>query len=337
MNPRVSVIIPAYNTEAYIEKAIKSALEQTLNDIEVIVVDDASSDKTVEVAKSFVDERLKVIVNQQNLGAAAARNRALRAAQGEWIAVLDSDDWYALERLEKLVSLANEKNADMIADDIYFINDDETSPWSTLIQESGKDIDKIFQVDIVYFVETDIFGETGLHLGLSKPLFKREFLLQHGIEYDEDIRMGQDYWLDMKCLIKGARFFLEPKPYYFYRSRPGSLVHQSRLPRLNQSCKATNSFMQQEAVKKNTALMRALSRNLAIYKKNLAYFQVVEPLKQGKWLTALTQMVKNPDFFSHFISRLNNIIGRRIQYYTTGDKSAFHMSYNIDKKRKITN
>ncbi|WP_445634312.1 glycosyltransferase [Nostoc sp. DSM 114161] len=337
MNPRVSVIIPAYNTEAYIEKAIKSALEQTLNDIEVIVVDDASSDKTVEVAKSFVDERLKVIVNQQNLGAAAARNRALRAAQGEWIAVLDSDDWYALERLEKLVSLANEKNADMIADDIYFINDNETSPWSTLIQESGESIDKIFQVDIVYFVETDIFGEQGLHLGLSKPLFKREFLLQHGIEYDEDIRMGQDYWLDMKCLIKGARFFLEPKPYYFYRSRPGSLVHQSRLPRLNQSCKATNSFMQQEAVKKNTALMRALSRNLAIYKKNLAYFQVVEPLKQGKWLTALTQMVKNPDFFSHFISRLNNIIGRRIQYYMTGDKSAFHMSYNIDKKRKITN
>ncbi|RCJ20653.1 glycosyl transferase [Nostoc sp. ATCC 43529] len=337
MNPKVSVIIPAYNTEAYIEKAIKSALEQTLNDIEVIVVDDASSDKTVEIAKSFIDERLKVIVNQQNLGAAAARNRALKAAQGEWIAVLDSDDWYALERLEKLVSLANEKNADMIADDIYFINDGETSPWSTLIQESGKGIDKIFQVDIVYFVETDIFGEPGLHLGLSKPLFKREFLLQHGIEYDEDIRMGQDYWLDMKCLIKGARFFVEPKPYYFYRSRPGSLVHQSRLPRLNQSCKATNSFMQQEAVKKNTALTRALSRSLAVYKKNLAYFKVVEPLKERKWLTALTQMTKNPEFFYYFISRINKIIERRIQYFMTGDKSVFHMSYNIEKKRKPTN
>jgi succinoglycan biosynthesis protein ExoO len=337
VNPKVSVIIPAYNTEAYIGEAIKSALEQTLHDIEVIVVDDASSDKTVEIAKSFIDKRLKVIVNQQNVGAAAARNRALRAAQGEWIAVLDSDDWYAPERLEKLVSLADEKNADMIADDIYLINDGETSPWSTLIQESGEVIEKIFQVDIVYFVETDIFGQPGLHLGLSKPLFKREFLLQHGIEYDEDIRMGQDYWLDMKCLIKGARFFLEPKPYYFYRSRPGSLVHQSRLPRLNQSCKATNSFMQQEAVKKNTALMSALSHSLAVYKKNLAYFQVVEPLKQGKWLTALTQMTKNPEFFSYFISRINNIIERRVQYLMTRDKSVFHMSYNTQKKRKTTN
>ncbi|WP_392533148.1 glycosyltransferase family 2 protein [Nostoc sp. C117] len=337
MNPKVSVIIPAYNTEAYIEKAIKSALEQTLNDIEVIVVDDGSTDKTVEVAKSFSDQRLKVIVNEQNLGAAGARNRALRAAQGEWIAVLDSDDWYAPERLEKLVSLANEKNADMIADDLYLINDGETSPWGTLIQESGENIDKIRQIDIVYFVESDIFAEPGLHLGLSKPLFKREFMVKHGIEYDEAIRMGQDFWLDMKCLIKGASFFLEPKPYYFYLSRPGSLVHQSRIPRLIQNCKATSSFMEEDAVKTNPALMRALSHSLAVNKKYLAYFQVVEPLKEGKLLTALKQMLKNPDFFHHFNSQLKNMIERRIQYYIMGNKSVFHISYNFQKKRKPTN
>ncbi|MEH2110857.1 glycosyltransferase family 2 protein [Nostoc sp.] len=337
MNPKVSVIIPAYNTEAYIAKAIESALEQTLTDIEVIIVDDSSSDKTVEVAKSFTDQRLKVIVNQQNLGAAAARNRALRAAQGEWIAVLDSDDWYAPERLEKLVSLANQIDADMIADDVYLIKDGATSPWSTLIQESGESIEKILQIDIVYFVETDVYGQTGLHLGLSKPLFKREFLVKHGIEYDEDIRMGQDFWLDMKCLIKGSRFFIEPKPYYYYRSRPGSLVYQSQLPRLNQYCKATNFFMQQDVVKKNPALMRALSSNLAVYKKNLAYLQVVEPIKQGKWLIALTEIRKNPGFFYDFLSRLNNIIERRIQYYIMGNKSSFDIYPNIHKKKKTTN
>ncbi|MEH1875422.1 glycosyltransferase family 2 protein [Nostoc sp.] len=337
MNPKVSVIIPAYNTEAYIAKAIESVLEQTLTDIELIIVDDASTDKTVEVAKSFTDPRLKVIVNQQNLGAAAARNRALRAAQGEWIAVLDSDDWYAPERLSKLVSLADEINADMIADDLYLINDGETSPWSTLIQESEERIDKILQIDIVYFVETDVYGQPGLHLGLSKPLFKREFLVKHGIEYDDAIRMGQDFWIDMKCLIKGARFFLEPKPYYFYRSRPGSLVHKSQLPRLNQYLSATTSFMQQEIVKTNPALMRALSYNNSVYKKYLAYYQVIEPLKQGKWLIAFTEMGKSPYFFYELISRLNNIIGRRIQYYIMGNKSVFDISYNIHKKRKITN
>ncbi|WP_375510878.1 glycosyltransferase family 2 protein [uncultured Nostoc sp.] len=337
MNPKVSVIIPAYNTEAYLAKAIESVLEQTLTDIEVIIVDDASSDKTVEVAKSFTDPRLKIIVNQQNLGAAAARNRALRAAQGEWIAVLDSDDWYAPERLSKLVSLANERNADMIADDLYLIKDGETSPWSTLIQESEEPIDKIFQIDIVYFVETDVYGKPGLHLGISKPLFKREFLVKHGIEYDDAIRMGQDFWINMKCLIKGARFFLEPKPYYFYRSRPGSLVHKSQLSRLNQYLNASNSFMQQEVVKKNPALMRAMSYNNSIYKKDLAYLKVVEPLKERKWLKALTEMGKNPYFFYDFIFRLNNIIERRIQYYVMGNKSVFDISYNIQRERKTTN
>ncbi len=337
MNPKVSVIIPAYNTEAYIAKAIESALEQTLTDIEVIIVDDGSSDKTVEVAKSFTDQRLKIIVNEQNFGAAASRNRALRAAQGEWIAVLDSDDWYAPERLEKLVSVANEINADMIADDLYLIKDGETSPWSTLIEESGESIDKTLQIDIVYFVETDVYGQPGLHLGLSKPLFKREFLVKHGIEYDENIRMGQDFWIDMKCLIKGARFFIEPKPYYFYRSRPGSLVYQSQISRINQYCEATSSFMQQDAVKKNPALMRALSYNLAIYQKNLAYFQVVVPIKQGKWITALTEIRKNPGFLYDFISRFNKIVERRIQYYVMGNKSSFDIYPNLEKKRKTIN
>ncbi|MBN3873750.1 glycosyltransferase family 2 protein [Nostoc sp. JL33] len=337
MNPKVSVIIPSYNTEAYIAKAIESALDQTLTDIEVIVVDDGSSDKTVEVAKTFTDQRLQVILNQQNLGVSAARNRALRAAQGEWIAILDSDDWYAPERLEKLVLLAEETNADMIADDLYLIKDGATSPWSTLIQESGEHIDKIFQIDIIYFVETDVYGQIGLHLGLSKPIFKREFLVKHGIEYDETIRITEDFWLDMKCLINGARFFLVPEPYYFYRSRPNSIVRQSILSRLNQCCIATNSFMQQEVVKKNPALMRALSYNLAVFKRNLAYFQVVVPMKERKWLTALTEISKNPYFVSDFISRFSNIIERRIQYYVKGNKSVFDMSYNLQKKRKIPN
>lgn len=337
MNPKVSVIIPAYNTEAYIAKAIESALEQTLTDIEVIVVDDGSSDKTVEVLKSFTDQRLKVIVNQQNLGVSGARNRALRAAQGEWIAVLDSDDWYAPERLEKLVLLAEQTNADMIADDPYLIKDGATSPWSTLIQESGEHIDKIIQIDLIYFVETDIYGKAGLRLGLSKPIFKREFLVKHGIEYDETVSIAEDFWLDLKCLINGARFFIVPEPYYFYRSRSISLVRQSILLRLNQYISATTSFMQQEVVKKNPALMRALSYNLAVYQKNLAYFQVVVPIKQGKWLTALRKMAENPYFFPDFLSRFNTIIERRIQYYVRGNKAVYDMSYNLKKKRKATN
>lgn len=135
--PEVSVIIPAYNTAAYVAQAIESALDQTFKNIEVIIIDDASTDATVKVAKRFSDERLKIFVNHQNLGAGGARNRALRTAKGKWIAVLDSDDWYAPERLEKLLQLAYTEEADLIADDLYLIRDGEKAPWSTLIAERG--------------------------------------------------------------------------------------------------------------------------------------------------------------------------------------------------------
>lgn len=327
MNPEVSVIIPAYNTEAYIAQSIESALGQTIENIEVIVVDDASTDNTLEVAKSFNDKRLKVLVNEKNLGAAEARNRALRVAKGKWVAVLDSDDWYASERLERLLAIAYANNADMIADDLNFILDGETSPWTTLITQSGEEITKVCQIDLMRFVSTDIYGQQGLHLGISKPLLKYDFLLKHRIEYDPSLRMGQDFWLYLKCFMNGASYFLVPEAYYFYRSRPGSLVKQSQVERLNQYFRVTQDFIQQETVKNQPALFRAMSRNLKIYQKYRAYFYVVESLKQRKLLTALVKAIQHPYFFILLINRLPMIIIRRFRYYFLEDKLVFESTW----------
>jgi succinoglycan biosynthesis protein ExoO len=332
MTPEVSVIIPTYNTEAYIAQAIESALGQTQKNIEVIVVDDASTDATAKVARGFNDERLKVLVNQQNLGPSGARNCALREAKGKWVAVLDSDDWYAPKRLEKLLQLAYTEDADMVADDLHLIRDGEQSPWSTLLCESGEQIDKIRQIDAVFFVETDRYGQRGLRLGLSKPLFKRDFLMSRGIEYDETIRIAEDFWLYLKCLVHGARFFLLPEPYYFYRSRQGSLVSQSKVKNLDQYCQTARNFLQQYPVKNNNKLVLSLSKNLEIFEKNRAYYRVVEPLKEGELLIALIAMIYNPYFFVHFIQQIQNILGRRLQYYFLGNKSAYDI---IPQKSKM--
>jgi succinoglycan biosynthesis protein ExoO len=127
VQPVVTVIIPTYNTEAYVAKAIQSALDQTLQNIEIIVMDDSSADGSVAVAQTFQDERLKVVVNERNLGATTSSNRALEMAQGEWIAILDSDDWMAPERLERMVQVGRAENADLIVDDPYLIRDGEAA------------------------------------------------------------------------------------------------------------------------------------------------------------------------------------------------------------------
>jgi succinoglycan biosynthesis protein ExoO len=323
MHLEVSVIIPAYNTESYIAQAIESALNQTQKNIEVIVVDDASRDATAEVAKSFTDTRLKVLVNQQNLGAVGARNHALREAKGKWIAVLDSDDWYAPERLENLLQVAYAEKADLIADDLYLVQDGEKCPFGTWLGWSGEQIDQIRHIDLIYFVETDRYGQRGLHLGISKPLIKRDFLIQHGIEYDESLRMGQDFWFYINCLVHGSRFVLVPKPYYFYRSRKGSLVTQSQLERLNQYYRATVHFLEQESVQKNFELVRVLSENLTIFEKNRAYYRVVEPLKKRAWLAAFTEIIRNPCWVVDFIRKIPSILTRRISYYILKNQSAY--------------
>lgn len=152
--PDVSIIIPAYNTELYIAQAIDSALGQTFKNIEVIVVDDASTDSTLAIAQAYTDPRLRVIGHSKNLGAGAARNTALDAAQGQWIAVLDSDDWFAADRVESLLHFTEIEDTEFIADDLFFILDGETKPRSTLLEESGSFIKTPQFIDPLLFVET---------------------------------------------------------------------------------------------------------------------------------------------------------------------------------------
>ena len=92
----VSIVMPSYNTGRYISDSIKSVLEQTYKNWELLIIDDCSTDNTVEVIKTFDDSRIKLLHNEHNYGAAISRNYALREAQGKWIAFLDSDDiWEA--------------------------------------------------------------------------------------------------------------------------------------------------------------------------------------------------------------------------------------------------
>lgn len=100
----VSIIMPSWNTANYIAKSIQSVVAQTYDNWELIIVDDCSTDNTDEVVAGFNDVRIKYLKNTQNSGAALTRNRALREADGEWIAFLDSDDIWLPEKLEKQIS-----------------------------------------------------------------------------------------------------------------------------------------------------------------------------------------------------------------------------------------
>ncbi|MFM2312814.1 MAG: hypothetical protein RLZZ04_2090 [Cyanobacteriota bacterium] len=228
MKPEVSIIIPTYNSEKYIAQALESVFKQSYSNLEVILIDDASQDSTVETAHIFHDCRLRIFENKQNRGVSYGRNFGISQAQGKWIALLDSDDWYASDRLEKLIPQGEANDADLIADDLWLINEEQTKHWSSLLRECPHlNFSGIFSIDTVNFVTSDRLGSINANrtwsLGYTKPMIRREFLLKHQIWYDENLKVGEDFTLYLECLRHQAKFYLVNQPYYYYRTRSTSL------------------------------------------------------------------------------------------------------------------
>ena len=114
--PLVSVVMPSYNAENYIKEAIESVLSQSVTDFELLVIDDCSTDGTTKVVNSFAqqDPRVKLLVNEKNLGAGRTRNRGLGLFKGEYILFLDSDDYWEPCLIEKMLARSKESGADIV-------------------------------------------------------------------------------------------------------------------------------------------------------------------------------------------------------------------------------
>lgn len=127
--PLVSVVMPAFNAQVYIEEAIASVLSQSLSDLELLVIDDGSEDKTREIVAAVAekDHRVRLLVNEQNMGVANARNRGMELCRGRYVALLDSDDYWLEGMLQKMVDRAEETGADIIYCS-YAIVDEEGKP-----------------------------------------------------------------------------------------------------------------------------------------------------------------------------------------------------------------
>lgn len=223
--PDVSVIIAHFRSGDSVIGAITSALGQSGVSVEVIVVDDASEDGSYSKLRDFSasDARVQVFALSRNSGPSAARNRALKSATGEWIAVLDADDYFKPGRLENLICLARTKRADAIADNIVFVRDEDevrtrSSEWLAL--------DEPLRLQDLIRLNTP-WDAPGVKLGYMKPLIRREFLHEHGILYHEAFRIAEDVLLYSELLLSGARFFIAPSIGYVARERGQSLSRGS--------------------------------------------------------------------------------------------------------------
>nr|WP_294660573.1 glycosyltransferase family 2 protein [uncultured Blautia sp.] len=220
---KISVIIPVYESEQYLEKAVDSVLSQSLKDIEVILVDDCGKDRSGEICDLIAqkDSRVKVIHAKQNGGICKARNMGIKAAEGEYIAFCDDDDIYLPGLLEDNYILASKYNADMVKFGRKLI--DVTKDGSIVREKdtNGKKeivVDQKSKYDQYYAIR-----EKRYLTNLWNGIYRKELIDQYDFRFDESMKFGsEDMDFSVRFYDAANAIAVNPKTYYVHYRRDAS-------------------------------------------------------------------------------------------------------------------
>ncbi|HEY1982384.1 MAG TPA: glycosyltransferase [Xanthobacteraceae bacterium] len=316
--PVVSVIMANFNGAAHLAEAIESAQRQTLHNLEILVSDDASTDRSVDIVtdKLAADSRIHLLRGPRNIGPAAARNRAIEIARGEWISVMDSDDLMHPERLETLIRLADRDNADVVADDLVEFYDDRSQAPHRLLD--GNDQTESTLIDAIHYVARNHFYSSTPSLGYLKPLFRASLLVGPDARYDETLRITEDFDLVLRLLHAGRRMRIYPLPYYFYRKHGNSTSHRLNIPALEAIRKSSRRFQHQVSGSDSRldAALQARSRSIDTA---LTYEHLIRAMRDRNWRSALGTAIRSPRAI--YLLRLP-LLHRLRQFMPHSDKAA---------------
>ena len=225
----VSVVIPTYNVSKYIESTLESVIMQTIDNFEIIIVDDGSTDNTVELCKKTL-ERVNIpykILRQPNSGVSIARNRGISASEGKYIYLLDSDDLINKFFLEKMICTAKKNNADIV-----FCGFDKIDEQQNLIEQYSS---------LYSYIEGGLTGIEVLKLMLKEQIwictisgiYKRELICNNNITYTPKCSNGEDQEFCMKNLIHAKNIACVKESLAFYVQRDSSVSYSGSLKKFN--------------------------------------------------------------------------------------------------------
>ncbi len=219
---KISIVTASYNYQDYIKETIQSVLDQTYNDWELIIVDDCSTDSSVDVIKSFNDERIKLFINEKNLGLAQTVKRGVECATGDWIVFLESDDLITSDNIEKKVEIIKKyPDLNLIFNDCEFFGDEnKVRDFSIALKKTRTLLKKKnYPKKMFYnfYLNNKIFT-------FSSVMAKREDLLK--ISYTPPIDSLLDWWLWVQMAYIG-KFYYIPEKLTKWRLHTDSYIYKS--------------------------------------------------------------------------------------------------------------
>lgn len=283
MDVKVSVIIPIYNIEKYLPECLESIINQTFKEIEIICVNDGSTDNSLEILKTYAqkDPRIKII-NQENKGPSFARNNGLNNANGDYILFVDSDDWLHKSLVFKTYNNAITNNADIICFDclnVYNSSIVQNRRIPAFIRKNNK--------ILFYFEEHKDIAY--INCTSWSKLYKKEFLIKNKLKFPEEYKLAEDLIFWFELLIKNPKISLLNECLYYYRKRQNSLTQKTN-DLINKQWEITKYDI--NSSKENQLLFYDYNCRSAIYNySTIKTIQLIKPYEKS--LKTLIMVIKN--------------------------------------------
>ncbi len=298
--PTISVIMSVFNSEDYLKEAIESILNQTYKEFEFLIIDDASTDSSAEIIQSFKDPRIKYIKTEVNLGLTKSLNKALKLAEGEFIARMDADDVSEVNRFEVQYNFLS-KNTEFVM----------AGSLGTLIDENDKvKGDMVVPTDPSEINGAMYFYNQFIH---SSVMFNKASILDAGM-YNETYKRAQDYELWLRLITKGNKITILPEKLIRYRDHPMNITTVSA------GSQSEFASMAQQIFIKNMLHVDVTTRNIFNYKKVIekhiplsitSFVQIMISLK--KMYNALKALINDQKTIAYFSNCLDIIINTQFR------------------------
>lgn len=286
--PKISIIIPVYNAEEYLEECLLSIGQQTFGDFEILAINDGSKDRSLEILKKHQEKEPRLhILSQENKGVSAARNLGVEYAKGEFITFIDADDWLHPETLEHYIEIAKNEDSDIVISQFLTKKSTEKQTESSIENYNRKDIEqKIFPK----FIESDFYNS------VCNKFYTNELIKKSRAQFPIGIRIAEDAQFNHQVFSQAQRISETPFQSYFYREVEGSAT-------------------------KNVVRNDYLQSNVAIYQYDYQkYFgsslseAEINKLKINRFFRSVIALIyiyfnpKNQFFLSQRFSKINEIV-----------------------------
>lgn len=310
----VSIIVPTYNAAAFLEDALQSVRDQTLGDFECLVIDDGSTDASVELAQAFAerDKRFRSIVMPAKGGVSAARNQGLVEARGDWVALLDADDLFVEDRLEILTELGRLKKGDIIFDD-QIITD---FPAAYSARRAFGFRDTCFDFSQEDFFEGARLFRTAFPTGYMKPLIRRELLRESGARYDVEVHSGEDFLFYTALFAARPRCIGASFAGYVYRRRQGSLSWSEA--HLHQQAELSDRILAAHGDRLSPQSRAALVGRLRDFQQIADVLPAMRALRQRDWGGFVRSVISRPSIIGTMIKRIRTRSLRSLRSFVRG-------------------